>query len=96
MKIKQFVPVLEYVKGLSKRGKHDFLRHATKEFLSIIAKLCHNVNSGNLDLTESQIKKLRRYKDDIQFMCKKNRSAAQRRPRRQVGGNFLAFYWPRG
>ena len=97
MQIKKYLPVLEYVASLSRKKQKEFITHADGNFLKIISEICYNINKGNLDLTGSQIKKLRPFRRDIEFLCKKSRSNTQRRHKLQKGGlifNILSEVLP--
>ena len=86
MKIKKYIPILEYMHGLSKKKQKQFLEHSGGELLLIISEICYNINSGNFELSTEQLKKLKPYRRDIEYLCKKSRTIAQRRQRVQKGG----------
>ena len=89
MRIKKYLPILEYVASLNRKKQKEFLAHADGNFLRIISEICYNINKGNINLSSDQIKKLRPYRNDIAYLCKKSHSLTQRRQRIQKGG-FLS------
>ena len=57
MKIKKYLPVLEYVSKLSPRQRKQFIDHASSDILLAISELCHNFNRGAIDVSQDQLKK---------------------------------------
>ena len=91
MKIKKYLPVLEYVSKLSPRQRKQFIQHASSDILLAISELCHNFNRGAIDISQDQLKKLRRYRKEIEFLCKKRPGMKEWRKTIQRGG-FLGLF----
>lgn len=91
MSMRQILPVLEYISQLSPRQQKQFIRVADPQILLAISDLCKNLNEGAIDVSSDSLKKLKKYKTQILFLCKKKPTAKQRRRVLQRGGLFSSI-----
>ena len=97
MKMKQVLPVLEYVSKLKPRQQKQFMNHAEPAVLLAISDLCANLNRGAIEISDENLKKLKKYKKQILTLCKKKPTVKQRRKIVQKGAflpNFLSTILP--
>jgi hypothetical protein len=69
------------------------MKTASPELVRILCECCHNVLKGNVPLSATQKRRLRRYKDSLRELTKTRLSIKQRKAILQQGGligNLLA------
>ena len=71
--------VLEYLKDLNKKEQKKFIQNASHDFLITISEICLNLLKGNIELSPSDLEKLRKYKSQIITLSKRKSSTKQRR-----------------
>ena len=78
-KLKSFIPILEFLEGLSSTEKKSYLRAAPIPLIQFIADLCYNVLSGNVVLSDAIIEKLRPFRKHLEAICVKGISLKARK-----------------
>ena len=71
MNIKQILPLLEYMHSLGPRRQRKLVEKANSKVIKVISDLAHNINRGNISVTEDQLKKLQKFKKEIKLLSKK-------------------------
>ena len=78
-KLKAFLPILEFLEGLSSTEKKSYIRVAPPPLIRFIADLCYNVLSGNIPLSGKVLEKLRPFKKHLEAISVKGISLKARK-----------------
>ena len=85
-KLRQLLPLLEYLSKCSKLQIRNFVKNAEPHIIRLLSDLCLNFNKGHLTRDEKYIKRLRPYKKLIKSLCYRCHSLKKRRQILQTGG----------
>lgn len=98
MKVPLAIEHKDYLKVLSKskskkRREHLIDAGSTNEIKSIL-ECIENIMSGHVQLSASDLKKLKRYKKTLRFLCLRCRKQDEKRAVLKQRGGFLQFLLP--
>jgi len=91
---KKYMPVLKRIRKMGDRAKREYVRKCDKKFLDCISECAKNVIKGNVPLTDPQMTRLRRKRQDLRALSKKKTPLRTKRKILQKGGFLTALLPP--
>ena len=88
-RVTQHFGVLEYLKDLSSLEQKRFIQNASCELLKVISEICLNLLKGNITIPDSDLQRLRKYKQQIVLLSKRKHSIKKRKVICNQKGGFL-------
>lgn len=90
--IREHLKTLKYLKSLkSKNKKKKFIQSASNSLLKSISSIALNICKKNIPLTESEIKKLKRFEKEIKLLAERKHSMTKRKKILGSGGVLNAL-----
>ncbi|MCP4500443.1 MAG: hypothetical protein GY822_10830 [Deltaproteobacteria bacterium] len=90
---RKYLPVLKRINRLGDKVKRQFIRTADKDFVDCVSECAKNIIKGNVPLTPTQLKRLRREKNNVRALALKKTSLNKKKRILQKGG-FLGALLP--
>jgi len=87
---KKYFPVLKRIRQLGEKGKKEYVRKCDSEFINCVSECAKNVIKGNVPLTDRQMTRLRRERNNLRALSVKKTSLKKRRIL-QKGGFLTAL-----
>ena len=78
-KLKQFLPILEFIDRLSPQERKLYIRSAPTPLIKFVSDLCFNVLLGNIPVENKLLKKLNPFRKQIEQIAAKNISLKKRK-----------------
>ena len=78
-KIKQILPILDFLNSLDKTARIKFLKKSHTNMLKSLIDLIYNINLGNIHMPKVEIERLRKYKTQIKSLCVKKKTISERK-----------------
>ena len=90
-RIKRNAPLLTALYHATPKKRKDILSHGSPDFIQTLCEIALNLLKGNIPLSPSQLKKLKRQKKAIRLLANKNVSLTSKRQtlKKQSGGFIL-------
>ena len=88
-RVKHHVGVLEYIRDLNEKERSQFVKGCNSELLKTLSELCLNLLKGNICISPNDLKKLRKYKQEIITLSEKRHSLKKRRIVCSQKGGFI-------
>ena len=88
--VREAYPFLEYLRGISPRRQRLIIKGADLPILHALSEICLNLIKKNIDLTPSQISKLKPFEEEIYQLTLRKNSLAKKKRIVQKGGAFLS------
>ena len=85
-RVHEHFPLLSYLKDLSPRDQKSLIKGANRKMLEAFSEICLNLVKKNINLTPSQIDKLRPYEEEIYQLALKKHNVTKRKEIIQKGG----------
>ena len=80
---------MEYLKDLSPKDQKKFIENSSSELLKTISEICLNLLKGKVNLSASDLNKLKKYKNQIISLSQKRHSIKVRRKLCNQRGGFI-------
>ena len=80
------VPNMRMLRKLSAKQRKEYINHCPSDFINCLCECSKNLIKGNVPLSTSQLKSLRRHKKVLRKLSTKNASDKTRRKLLQTGG----------
>ena len=93
-RVRRYMSVLKRIRKMGDKAKRDYVRKCDKSFLDCISECAKNIIKGTVPLTNSQMSKLRRRRNDIRALSVKKTSLRKKRKILQKGGLLSALLPP--
>jgi len=77
--LRKFLPILEFIDGLSDKERQKYLRYSSPSLIKFIADLCYNVLLGKLTLKKHILSKLKPHRKQIEKICAEGISLKRRK-----------------
>ena len=89
---RKYLPVLKRIRKMGDKAKREYVRKCVKKFLDCVSECTKNVIKGNVPLTDPQMTRLCRKRQDLRALSKKTSLRAKRKilPK----GGFLTALLP--
>ena len=84
--MKRYLAVLDSVQHMSPTARRRFLANCPKDLLTCFSECALNILKGNVELSRSQLQKLRREKHNLRQLASKRTSLTKKRRILQKGG----------
>lgn len=85
-KIKKHLPLLQYMaKGKPKIVK-AIVNECDAEIMNVLCECAHNTLRGNVNLSDAQIKRLKRHRKELEILANKKSSIKRKKNVLQRGG----------
>ena len=84
--LKKNLPLLEYLKNLSKKNQNNIIKFADKPLLICLSEICLNLVKRNIPLKSQDIKRLKKYESEIRTLSEKKHSLTKRKKILSRGG----------
>lgn len=90
-RIKRNAPLLKALYRATPKKRRDILIHSSPDFIQTLCEISLNLLKGNVPLTPSQFKKLKRQKKIIKLLADKRTSLKRKQQvlKKQTGGFLL-------
>ena len=88
-RMKHHIGVLEYIRDLTEKERKNFVKTAGSELLKTISEICLNLLQGNISISPNDVKKLKKYKNQIITLSKKQHNLTKRRNICSQKGGFI-------
>ena len=89
--LQKHIPILEYIRTLSPKDQRVFINTASKPLLHCLSGLCLNLVKRQIPLTNSEIKKLKKYEKEIKTLSERRHSLSKRKKILASGGFISAL-----
>ena len=83
--------MLQYLESLSSSEQKKIVNSANTDLIKLFSEICKNLTHRNINLTHSQIKKLKKFESDILKLSQKKHSVTTRK-KILTSGNFLSVF----
>ena len=93
-RVKEHLFILMAMKGASEEVKKSIMRNASKELILALMEIISNVIYGNVDISSSHAKELKRHADILLNFSHSKTSMKKRREIVQQGGFLAALAGP--
>ena len=90
----KYLTVLERIRRLGEKGKKEYVQKCDKEFINCVSECAKNVIKGNVPLTNRQMARLRRERNNLKALSVKKTSLTKKRRILQRGGFLTALLPP--
>lgn len=84
--VHKHLPLLQYMAQGKPRIVRALIQEADSEVLRVLCECCKTVINEGVNLDRGQIKKLRRYRQQLRLLSKKRTSVKQKKQALQRGG----------
>lgn len=88
-RIRRNLPLLKMIFKAPASQRKVILESASTDLILSLCEIALNLRRGNIPLTESQLRKVKRQKAKIIYMSRKNTSVARKRKTINQSGGFL-------
>ena len=93
--LKKYAPYLHLLHKCSPRARKSLVdKHCNKEFMNCICECAKNVLDGNVDLSDSHKRTLKRHRELLHKLVSKRTSMKNKNKILQTGGFFGALLGP--
>lgn len=93
-RVKKFTDTLNYLSSCDKHTGKAIINTAKPELINCFSDICHNVLKGKVNLSDSEKKKLGKYKNHIRKIANKKTTQKSKKILIQKGGFLGAILAP--
>ena len=90
-RVKNHLPLLEFMRKCDSKTMKHMIRHCDSDMLKSLCEICQNTIRGNVRLTPTHFKRLKRYKKQLSTVTNSKSSDKQKRQSLQKGGFLPAL-----
>ena len=90
-RLSRHMTLLQYLESLSSSEQKNIINGANADFIKLFSEICKNISHQNISLTQSQIKKLKRFENEILKLSQKKHSIKSRK-KILTTGSFLSVF----
>ena len=87
--LKRHLPFLEYLRGLSPKNQRNIIKFADKPLLICLSEICLNLVRQQIPLQAKDIKKLKKFENEICILAEKKHSLNKRKQILVKKGGFI-------
>lgn len=87
--VKRNLPAIKRLHRMKPKDRKKFIKDYSQDFLDAVSECAKNLLSGNLPLSSTQFKKLRRYKKALRLLSSRKSTVDTRRRSLQQKGGFI-------
>ena len=90
-RLQKHAKTLEYLSTCDKNLGNSIIKSAKPDLICCISEICHNLLQGNVDLSQRQVSKLAKYKNQIRSIAGKKATIKSKKRLIQKGGFLSAL-----
>jgi len=91
---RKYLPVLKRIRKMGDKARKEYVRKCDRKFVDCVSECAKNIIKGNVPLSDRQMTRLRRKRQDLRALSKKKTSVRAKRKILQKGGFLTALLPP--